>query len=215
MQTKGFKYRYNQLTEDNCSWLVHWFIRKRHECLRIVSGVRVKLIARIVGVQIGRDSVFYGVPYFFRAPKSTISIVKNCAFRSDKTTNLIGLNHKCIIATRTEGAIIKMGTNCRMSGVSLGAWKEIRLGNNVLIGANTIIIDGDGHNDRNNSHAKAIIIHDNVWIGANCTILKGIEIGKNSIIGANSVVTKNIPENVIAVGNPCLVIGKRINFTRS
>ena len=51
-----------------------------------------------------------------------------------------------------------------------------------------------------------IIIGNDVWIGANCTILKGVKIGENSIIGAGSVVVKNIEKNVLAVGNPAIVI---------
>lgn len=56
--------------------------------------------------------------------------------------------------------------------------------------------------------AKPITIGNNVWIGANCTILAGVIIGDNSVIGAGSVVTKSIPENVVAVGVPCKVIRK-------
>ena len=51
-----------------------------------------------------------------------------------------------------------------------------------------------------------MIIEDNVWIGVNTTILKGVTIGENSIIGANSLVVKDIPPNVIAGGNPCKVL---------
>ena len=50
------------------------------------------------------------------------------------------------------------------------------------------------------------IMTKNCWIGADVTILPGVSIGNNTIIGAKSVVTKNIPDNVIAVGNPCKVL---------
>jgi acetyltransferase-like isoleucine patch superfamily enzyme len=53
---------------------------------------------------------------------------------------------------------------------------------------------------------RAIIIEDNVFIGYATSILKGVTIGQNSVIGANSVVTSNIPANCIAAGNPCKVI---------
>ena len=53
---------------------------------------------------------------------------------------------------------------------------------------------------------KPINIGDNVWLGANVTVLPGVTIGKNSVIGAGSIVTKDIPENVVAVGNPCKVV---------
>lgn len=54
--------------------------------------------------------------------------------------------------------------------------------------------------------AKPIEVGNNVWIGGDVTILPGVKIGDNSVIGAKSVVTKDIPANVIAVGNPCEVL---------
>lgn len=56
--------------------------------------------------------------------------------------------------------------------------------------------------------AKPVIIEDNVWIGGGAIILPGVTIGKNSVIGAGSVVNKSIPANCVAVGNPCKVIKK-------
>ena len=55
-------------------------------------------------------------------------------------------------------------------------------------------------------YAKPIKVGNNVWIGGNVTVLPGVSIGDNVVIGAGSVVTKDIPSNVIAVGNPCRVI---------
>ena len=55
-------------------------------------------------------------------------------------------------------------------------------------------------------YAKPIIIGNNVWIGAQCIVLPGVTIGDNSVIGAGSVVTRNIPSNVVAVGNPCRIL---------
>ena len=58
------------------------------------------------------------------------------------------------------------------------------------------------------STSKPITLEDDVWIGANTVVCGGVTIGRGSVIGAGSVVTKDIPENVIAVGNPCRVIRK-------
>jgi maltose O-acetyltransferase len=55
-------------------------------------------------------------------------------------------------------------------------------------------------------YAHPIVIEDNVWIGAGVHIMGGVTIGRNSVIGAGSVVTKDVPENVIAAGVPCKVI---------
>ena len=54
--------------------------------------------------------------------------------------------------------------------------------------------------------AKLRKIEDGVWIGGGAILLPGVTIGRNSVIGAGSVVTRSIPENVVAVGNPCRVI---------
>lgn len=54
--------------------------------------------------------------------------------------------------------------------------------------------------------SKSIVIGNNVWIGGNVTVLPGVKIGENSVIGASSVVSKDIPSNVLAVGNPCKII---------
>lgn len=208
MEDKGLHYRYAQLTEDHGSWWVQKLIGIGYGCLRIFSGFIVKIAANIKGVQIGENCRFYGIPYFYRTPKSSITLGNNCRLRSESTSNLIGINHKCIISTLTSDAIIKIGNNCGMSGVSIGAAKEIIIGDNVLIGANCIITDNDWHSVRHNSKPATVIIHDNAWIGVNSVILKGVEIGENSIIGANSLVVKSIPPNVVAGGNPCKILKK-------
>lgn len=89
----------------------------------------------------------------------------------------------------------------------------VTIGENAFIGPNTVISCASHPiqaSERNLgiTLSKPISLGDNVWIGANCTILGGVTIGNNSIIGAGSVVTKNIPSGVIAVGNPCKVLRK-------
>lgn len=89
---------------------------------------------------------------------------------------------------------------------------EIFISKNVLIGPQVSIRSSNHSLDRTKRHVHnpgKIIIEENVWIGANATILPNVVIGKNSIIGAGSVVTKSIPSNCIAIGNPCKVIKKQ------
>jgi len=88
---------------------------------------------------------------------------------------------------------------------------KISIGNGVLAGPNvTIAVTGHPvHPElRKNGemYALAVTIEDHVWIGSGAIICPGVTIGKNSVIGAGSVVTKSIPANVIAVGNPCKVL---------
>ena len=86
-------------------------------------------------------------------------------------------------------------------------FKHIKIDKNVRIGANSLITDGDAHlDDPRSGEPKPVHICENVWLGMNVTVLKGVTIGKNSLIGAGSVVTKDIPANVVAAGNPCIVV---------
>lgn len=85
----------------------------------------------------------------------------------------------------------------------------ITVGKNVIIGPSVSIVTV-GHpirpDMREYMYTDPVTICDNAWIGANVTILPGVTIGENSVIGAGSVVTEDIPANVFAAGNPCSVI---------
>ena len=98
----------------------------------------------------------------------------------------------------------------------IDATSEVVIGSNVAIGSHVLIITSSHNfNDKNINikdqgiHSEKIEIGNNVWIGSRVTILKGVKIGKNSIIGANSLVNKDIPENVVAAGIPCKIIKER------
>lgn len=120
-----------------------------------------------------------------------------------------------------------LGKNIQINDfVHINAVKQVKIGDNVLIASKVFITDlehGSYLGDENDSLPETIVkdrplsskpvnIKNNVWIGELVSILPGVTIGENSIIGANSVVTKNIPANCIAVGNPAKVI-KQFNFT--
>lgn len=88
---------------------------------------------------------------------------------------------------------------------------KVTIGSNVRIAPNVSIYTiGHSENPKKRKHgycyAKEVNIKDNVWIGGNVIILPGVTIGENSIVGAGSVVNKDIPKNVIAAGNPCGII---------
>ncbi|GAA3314757.1 DapH/DapD/GlmU-related protein [Ectobacillus funiculus] len=88
---------------------------------------------------------------------------------------------------------------------------EVEIGNNVLIGPN-VTIDAGTHpihpelRRKSAQYNLSVVIEDNVWIGAGAIILPGVRIGENTVIGAGSVVTKDIPSNVVAIGSPCRVM---------
>jgi len=115
------------------------------------------------------------------------------------------------------------GNNVQINDyVHINALKSVRIGDNVLIASKVFITDlahGSYKGDENDSLPETVVkdrplssnpvfIGNNVWIGELCSILPGVTIGDNSIIGANSVVTKSIPGNCIAVGNPAKIVKK-------
>ena len=115
-----------------------------------------------------------------------------------------------------KDAHVIIGNNVGMSSTVIRACKRIEIGNHVKIGANCILIDTDSHSKNylvrrgqytDWGESSPIIIEDDVFIGANCIVLKGVTIGARSIIAAGSIVTKNIPPDSIAGGNLAKVIG--------
>ena len=167
--------------------------------------MRLKL--RLDQVEFGHHVSFWGVAKIIRGRDTSISIGNNCQFRSRPTSNLIGVNRPCILSTLSPGANLIIGDNCGISGVVIGCFKHIKIGNGVRAGANVLITDSDWHLDDSRSGApKEVCISDNVWLGEGCKILKGVTIGENTVIGAGAIVTKPIPANVIAAGNPCEII---------
>ena len=107
------------------------------------------------------------------------------------------------------GYNIEVGTNffANYNFIVLDVGK-VRIGDNVMMGPNVAIYTA-GHplhpESRNSGYEYGIdvTIGDNVWIGGNVCVMPGVTIGNNAVIGAGSVVTKDIPDNMLAVGNPC------------
>lgn len=174
------------------------------------------LVTKLWGVRLGKSAHFWGITHFKRHPGSLIEIGDGCRFRSSLRSNFIGLNHPCLISTHSDCAKIIIGEGCGFSAVSIGAYTSIEIGNNFLCGANTVITDFDWHINKvspGKSYSEPILIEENVWIGMNCVILKGVHIGRNTIVGANSVVTRSLPENVVAAGSPAKPIYTLKNST--
>ena len=118
-----------------------------------------------------------------------------------------------------NNALLNIGNNVGMNGSLIYCSQKITIGNNTIIGGGTRIFDTNFHSTdyrvrRDKKRftecvSKPISIGDDVFVGTNCIICKGVAIGDRSIIGAGSVVTCSIPEDCIAAGNPAKII-KRI-----
>lgn len=113
---------------------------------------------------------------------------------------------------RFENSTIVFGDRVAVNNnFSVVAFSTVTISDDVLIGVNCSIIDSDAHGldpEKRNIYpeGRPVFIGPNVFLGNNVTVLKGVNIGCNSVIGNGSVVTGDIPENVIAAGNPAIVI---------
>jgi maltose O-acetyltransferase len=86
---------------------------------------------------------------------------------------------------------------------------QVEIGDNVLFGPNVVLSTASHPVDpiqrSNTEYGAPIVIGNRAWLGANVSVLPGVRIGTNPVIGAGSVVTRDIPDNSVAVGNPCRV----------
>ena len=157
-------------------------------------------------VKVGKKVKFLGFTKILNMNK--ISIGDNTRIISGDR-NFVGFWVKTSFQTGQKGNII-IGKNVGLSNCVLISQSEIRIENNVYIGGGTCIYDNDFHsinkleriNNPQNIPTKPILIKNGVFIGGHCIILKGVQIGQNSVIAAGSIVTKNIPDNEVWGGSP-------------
>ena len=141
--------------------------------------------------------------------------------RSSVRANPLGANHPVILCTWQDGALLGVGDHFGMTGGSIIAAERITIGNNVIVGANSTIMDTDFHSvcpevrsqHPQNAKTAPVLIEDDVFIGMNCLILKGVKIGHGAVIGAGSVVIKDVPSGMIMAGNPAQVVRKISKLT--
>jgi acetyltransferase-like isoleucine patch superfamily enzyme len=157
-----------------------------------------------------------GIPYVSVAIGGCFSIGGKLSMNNGIEGNPIGCYNRCTFFV-DKGAKLIIGSNLGISQAAIICHLSIQIGDNVKIGGGARIFDTDFHaidpklrlnpiSDFANKRKIKIVIDDNVFIGAHSTILKGVTIGRNSIIGACSVVTKNVPANEIWAGNPARFI---------
>ncbi len=159
----------------------------------------------------------YGKVFYTAQFPSRLKIGENFIINSSFNSNLVGLTNYGIFQIIGEGRI-EIGNNCGFSSPVLSSRKYIKIGNHVMMGGNVRVFDHDYHSmkpmdrrdpvtDASNVKAAPVVIDDDVFIGTNAIILKGVHIGARSIIGAGAVVSlKNIPPDSLVVGNPAKIV---------
>lgn len=173
-----------------------------------------KVFMKLNKVKYGENLNLIGLPVIFKQKNAELTIGNNCTIKSDFLSNLVGLYQRTIIVSRENG-IIHIGNNVGISGATIYSKELIEIGDYTNIGGNVKILDHDFHpieaearrmNNMDMVGKKAIKIGENVFIGCNSIILKGTEIGDNSVVGAGSVVSGKFPGSVVIAGNPARII---------
>ena len=187
-----------------------------------------------------RDKAFFKLSYFgdlfyvqilfkfyLRMRGASICSPTNISKFSINWPHQLSIGQKCVLepnlifkydSTWRNGPNIIIGENCFIgNSTEFNISERISVGNNCLIASNCKFIDHNhGFSDLNKPirlqepKISPILIEDNVWIGTNCIILKGVTIGTGSVIGAGSVVTINVPPNEVWCGSPAKFLKNRL-----
>jgi acetyltransferase-like isoleucine patch superfamily enzyme len=182
-----------------------------------------RILFKLNGASIGKNLTAYSRIYLLKHPNANLFIGDNFLFLSDEAFNPLCRNIRGCFYLPFSSSEIIIGNDTGISSSCIWAKERITIGNRVKIGADCILMDTDAHNldyrvrasnemigkyykDSLTAASAPITIEDDVLVGTRCIILKGVTIGARSIIGSGSVVTKSIPSDCIAAGNPCKVI---------
>lgn len=161
------------------------------------------------GVELGSGVILNGTPYVRRKGNGRIILGDRVNINSSRWGNWLGTPGAMILNVEA-GAVLKFNAGAGVSSSQIIANIGIEIGENSMIGAGCLICDSDMHElplGAGKPTAMAPIrIGKGVFVGARCIILKGVNIGDGAVIGAGSVVTRDVPARALVAGNPAAVI---------
>lgn len=189
-----------------------WKAVNEIERLLLLPWARLRFA--VTGLKWSRGCRLYGLPIIQKHRGSTLRFGARLELRSTARSNPLGANRPCILTTRRHGAELTIGNDFGMTGGSIVCDLKITIGDRVWVGANSVIMDTDFHpldpqrrqEKPLDGAAAPVVIEDDVFIGMHALILKGVTLGKGCVIGAGSVVTRDVPSGVLAAGNPARIV---------
>ena len=167
------------------------------------------------GLEFPANARICGRLHIIAQANASFQVGKNVTINSGWRDNPAGGGKMQIFIGRD--ACLKIGEGSGISNSTIFCKKNINIGNNVNIGANCLIYDTDMHSvdyrerlglEKENVLTQTVTISDGVWIGGSCIILKGVTIGERAVIGAGSLITKDIPADELWAGNPAQFVRK-------
>ena len=197
--------------------LVKAAIRLSRATQRTAGRIWGHLSLRAYRVDTGKNLILDGAPLIACADGASITIGSNVVILNRSTSNPAGVLHRTILAASQPGARIEIGDGVNISGAIINAWKSIKILDGAMLGTGATIYDTDFHPTSpvrrhdpptpSNTNTAPVVIGRNVWIGAHATILKGVTVGENAIVGLGAVVTRDVPPGAVVAGVPAKRIG--------
>jgi acetyltransferase-like isoleucine patch superfamily enzyme len=192
-----------------------------HKYPRYLADLYVESVLQPVwrsrGARIGKGIVWHGIPILTLFKGSHMQIGDRCLICSRSAQTALGVHHPVILRTLQKDALLRIGDGVRMSGTSICAAQQVTIGDRCVIGADVAIVDTDFHSldpdersspeDARLANSRPIEIGNDVFIGVHALILKGVSIGAGAVIGAGSIVARNVPAGVVVAGNPAKIVG--------
>ncbi|MBQ3059200.1 MAG: acyltransferase [Desulfovibrio sp.] len=198
--------------------VISWASLEAMRCWGVAWGtVRLTCKARLLGVELGSGVRAHGAVGLLRWPGGRISIGANVSLISSwRRATAASLSAPVRLRVFGPGACIDIAEGAQLSGTSVTARSTtISIGRYVLLAPNCAIVDSDFHahwppearaHEPGYENDAPVSIGDHAWIGMNSLILKGVQIGEGAVVGAGSVVTRDVPPRCLAAGVPARVI---------
>jgi acetyltransferase-like isoleucine patch superfamily enzyme len=201
---------------------VHLFIGWTIVCVQastLFHTAVTKLKLKALGCTVGKGFKIDGKLWIWAQKKGCVRIGDNVKINSRFGSNLVGITNPAVFQCLDKGKII-IGNHCGISSPVFSTRSSITIGNNVMIGGNVRIFDHNYHSldflkrrnlseDQSDCKRAPVVIGNDVFIGTNAIILKGVTIGDRSIVGAGSVVVSSIPSDEIWAGNPAVCVSRK------
>ena len=193
--------------------MLNRFINQCHSTLGTFSA---RSQMKRCGLTIPKSVRFLGRPIISIFPVSKVVVGEDVLAISKPELTALGVSRPVILRTLSANALIQIGSDSGLSGVTICSVKSVVIGQGCLLGADVMISDTDFHPvlelERRHKpipepqETDGIEIGNDVFIGARAVILKGSKIGNGSVVGAGSVVTSEIPPYSIFAGNPARLV---------
>lgn len=181
-------------------------IRKKSRCVTVFPGVHINVTPS--SSIVGNGVLFLGTKWRgLRYMPSEFNLENEAILAINGEFSIYTGFHISI----TRGAKLSLGSGYINNNVTIDCFNSITIGDRVVISKGVTFRDSDNHSINGNREISSpIVVEDNVWIGLNAIILKGVRIGSGSVIAAGAVVVDDVPKNTLVGGVPARVIKENV-----